>query len=225
MLNNRRVYGYELEFMLNRSDNGINTSLSGGYTFIYPVEFNKETNKNTNTFLKYRRKHSIKINLTTGFKKWESGVNLFYRSKLLNIDEVFLNPTTRESILPGFYDYWLADNKGYILLDANLGYKLTKILTVSIAVKNLTNTEYMGRPGDIQPQRNFSIRLSGPYKFFPEFSPLFIGNYPDLNLSYTERHREGTESHREIEISYTAIFQIDPFNIFLLISSVKLCAA
>ncbi len=83
------------------------------------------------------------------------------RSKILNIDDVFLAPDSREILLPGFYDYWLADNKGYILTDGSFGYKINNKFTLSLTVKNLTNIEYMGRPGDIQPQRNFSIRFSG----------------------------------------------------------------
>ena len=156
-----RVYGYEMEFILNRALGDLNTSLSGGYTYIYPVEFNQTTHKNTDTYLKYRRKHSAKISVNTSYKKFDLGLSLFAKSKILSIDDVFLNELTRESILPGFYDYWLDHNTGYFLTDVNIGYKINSVLTISLAVKNITNTEYMGRPGDIQPQRNFSIRLSG----------------------------------------------------------------
>jgi outer membrane receptor protein involved in Fe transport len=156
-----RVYGYEFEYILRRSFGMMNTSLSGGYTYIYPVEFNPVTFKNTGTFLKYRRKHSLKISLNSSYKKLDIGLDFYAKSKILNIDDVFLNLLTRESILPGFYGYWLTHNKGYLLLDGSLGYKLSRILTLSIAVKNITNTEYMGRPGDIQPQRNYSLRLTG----------------------------------------------------------------
>ena len=58
-------------------------------------------------------------------------------------------------------DYWAGHNTGYGMLDGNLGYKINDKFTLSLAVKNMTNTEYMGRPGDIQPQRNFSVRFSG----------------------------------------------------------------
>jgi outer membrane receptor protein involved in Fe transport len=158
-----RVYGCEFEFLLNRNFGNFNTTISGGYTFIYPVEFNSLTQRNTDTYLKYRRKHSGKISMNMTWKKLFSGLNLYVKSKILNIDNVFLNPDTRESILPGFYDYWNQDNKGYFLADGNLGYKITGNLDLSFVVKNIANTEYIGRPGDIQPQRNFSIRLSGKY--------------------------------------------------------------
>jgi outer membrane cobalamin receptor len=156
-----RVYGYEMEFILNRSDRELNTSLSGGYTYIYPVEFNKVTNRNTGIPLKYRRKHTAKLSINSSYKKFDLGFTLYAKSKILSIDDVFVNPATRESILPGFYDYWQTHRTGYFLVDGNLGYQINKSLMISLAVKNITNTEYMGRPGDIQPQRNFSLRLSG----------------------------------------------------------------
>jgi iron complex outermembrane receptor protein len=81
----------------------------------------------------------------------------------LRIDDVFLDAMTREGLLPGFYNYWTNDNKGYVQMDASLGYSLAKHFRISFMVKNLTNVEYMGRPGDIQPHRNFSLRLSGSF--------------------------------------------------------------
>jgi outer membrane receptor protein involved in Fe transport len=158
-----RVYGTELELLLSRSFGDLSTSINGGYTFIYPVEFNSLTNKNSDIYLKYRRKHSGKLGIGTTWKKFDLGINLFIRSKILNIDDVFVNPVSREKILPGFYDYWIGHNTGYFLMDVNLGYRLSKILRLSFAIKNITNTEYMGRPGDIQVQRNFSLRLTGNF--------------------------------------------------------------
>jgi outer membrane cobalamin receptor len=156
-----RIYGGEMEFVLDGSIGKINTTITGGYTYIYPVEFNKMTNKNTGNYLKYRRKHSGKIGFTASRKKFESGLSLYARSKILKIDGFFLTEMTGEAILPGFPAYWKGHNTGYYLIDGTLGYKLNSKLTLSLAVKNITNSEYMGRPGDIQPQRNFSLRLSG----------------------------------------------------------------
>jgi outer membrane receptor protein involved in Fe transport len=158
-----RVYGGEMEMMMSRSFGKINTTMTGGYTYIFPVEYNAYTNQNTDVFLKYRRKHSAKLGLTVTAGRIELGSDLYLRSKTLNIDDVFLNPATREEILPGFYDYWMGNNTGYFLIDANIGYRMSNTLKLSVALKNATNTEYMGRPGDIQPHRNFSIRLSGRF--------------------------------------------------------------
>lgn len=157
------IYGYEVEFLIERSEGPVSTTLGGGYTFIYPVEYNKNTRRNTGNYLKYRRKHSLKLSGNASFRKLEAGLSFYVKSKILNIDDVFLNPLTRESILPGFFDYWQDNNNGYLLLDGNLRYKISTHLALSLAVKNITNTEYMGRPGDIQPQRNFSLRVSGKF--------------------------------------------------------------
>lgn len=158
-----RILGFEIEFLLNMIAGITNTSLSGGYTFISPVEYNENTKKATGEYLKYRRKHSGNLNVSTSWKKYNIGLSLYAKSKILNIDDVFVNALTREMILPGFYDYWQQNNKGYISLDGNLGYRISGHLNVSFVVKNFTNTEYMGRPGDIQPHRYFSLRLSGNY--------------------------------------------------------------
>ena len=96
-------------------------------------------------------------------KKFELGINSFYKSEVLNIDDVFLNPLTRESLLPGFYDYWLNNNKGYVLADVFLSFKLNENIKLSSGIKNIGNTEYMDRPGNIMPQRFYSLQLSGRF--------------------------------------------------------------
>ncbi len=156
-----RIYGGEVELMLTGNIGRINTTLSGGYTYIYPVEFNKYTNKNTGIYLKYRRMHSGKISLNTSWTKFDTGLNLYVKSRILRIDDFFLTEETGEAILPGFPGYWETHNKGYMVIDGSLGYRLNEKYKLSFAVKNLTNTEYMGRPGDIQPQRSFSVRFTG----------------------------------------------------------------
>jgi iron complex outermembrane receptor protein len=158
-----RVYGTELQASFLKTSGRISQNLNGGYVFLHPVEFNINTGKNTGVMLKYRRKHSFTANYDLSAGKLRFGISLFMKSKMLNIDDVFVNPMTREDILPGFYDYWNKNNKGYALADANIGYQINRGFKLSCMVKNITNTIYMGRPGDIQPQRNFSLRLSGEF--------------------------------------------------------------
>jgi outer membrane receptor protein involved in Fe transport len=152
-----RVYGLEIELLLSRSIGSFQTTASGGYTFMYPIEYNELTHENSDVYLKYRRKHSGIISVDTQWKKFNLGLGLYIKSKILNIDEVFLTTP----ILPGFDEYWAGHNTGYGALDVSMGYRITNKFSLSLAVKNITNTEYMGRPGDIQPQRNFSLRFTG----------------------------------------------------------------
>lgn len=158
-----RIVGAEIEISLNATLGELEATVTGGYTYIYPVEYNSYTNESTGIFLKYRRKHTGNLGVATTFRRFEAGFDLYARSKTLNIDSVFLDPATREEILPGFFDYWLGDNKAYFLIDGNMAYNLTGNIKLSVAVKNITNTEYMGRPGDIRPQRNYILRLSGRF--------------------------------------------------------------
>ncbi len=154
-----RIYGTELEFLLSGETGKIKSTISGGYSFIYPVDLDPLTSLISNKFLKYRRMHTGKISYQAEWKKFDMELDLYIKSKILNIDRVFLD----QPILVGFDKYWPGHNKGYGLLDGSLRYRLNDHLNVSVAVKNITDTEYMGRPGDIQPQRNYSIRFSGKF--------------------------------------------------------------
>ena len=42
----------------------------------------------------------------TGIRNLELGLIIYVKSRILEIDNVFVNEMTRENILPGFYDYW-----------------------------------------------------------------------------------------------------------------------
>lgn len=159
-LEQARIWGSELEFALETRISRVNISATGGYAYTFPGDISN-TNSDETVFLKYRRKHSAKMYVTSTWKSFTLGTGLNIRSKILNIDDVFLNPATRELFLPGFYDYWNKNNTVHAVLDVSAGYIISRRLNLSFVVKNLTNTEYMGRPGDIQPHRNFSIRLSG----------------------------------------------------------------
>ena len=156
-----RVYGGEFEFAFTRKTGRFENSVTGGYVFMYPVEFSPQTGRNMDVYLKYRRKHSFKVNLGSEYKKFSGGINVNVSSRILNIDNMFLNEFTREGILPGFYDYWISSAGGHTVIDPYMGYAISDRFKISLAVKNVFNTEYMGRPGDIMPHRNISLRFSG----------------------------------------------------------------
>lgn len=158
-----RVYGVEWEFGLTRKTRHWEHTLRGGYVYMYPVEFDPRTGNNTGQLLKYRRKHAGKLSLATQYGLWRMGVDLFARSRILNIDDVFLDELTREEILPGFYDYWQNQQTGHLVIDGVVARRISSVWTLSGAIKNLGNTEYMGRPGDIMPHRSFHLRLQAAF--------------------------------------------------------------
>ncbi len=158
-----RVYGFELEGRANRKSGLWDHSIAWGYVFMQPVEFNPLTGQNTGRYLKFRRRHAASLGYQLGYGSFGMDVALVYRSRMLDIDQVFLNPQTREDILPGFYDYWMENNTGYVVADAGVSYRMASGYSISLMIKNISNTEYLGRPGDVQPHRQYSLRLSGNF--------------------------------------------------------------
>ncbi len=162
-IENSRLYGLEWEYSLLKRFDALRVGVSGGYTYTFPVEFNPVSGMNTDVFLKYRRKHSFLFLTTASFRSMELGINIYAKSKILNIDDVFLDPLTGEKILPGFPDYWKENNKAYYIVDLQAAFKPGSKYSVSASIKNLFNVEYMGRPGDIMPQRNYSLQFNADF--------------------------------------------------------------
>ena len=90
-----RIYGTELEMLVSRPFGKVTATVTGGYTYIHPVEFNAITGRSTGVWLKYRRKHTAKIGFLAVSERFEAGLDIYARSKTLNIDNVFLSPLTR----------------------------------------------------------------------------------------------------------------------------------
>ena len=104
--------------------------------------------------------------MNSSYKKFDLGLSFYAKSKILNIDNVFLDEATRDKdSCRIFTAYWLLkkNRADTFPLTEISDLCSSKYLNLSLAVKNITNTEYMGRPGDIQPQRNFSLRLSAKF--------------------------------------------------------------
>jgi len=45
------------------------------------------------------------------------------------------------------------------VLDARISYQFIPEARLSLIIKNIFNYENMGRPGDIQPPRNFTLQF------------------------------------------------------------------
>lgn len=109
--------------------------------------------------LKYRRRHLLKLDLEAEFWKLFAGANFLYNSRMINVDEVFLDPLTGNMLLPGFPDYWEENEPSYSLLDLRMGWNITEMIRLSCMLRNVLNVEYLGRPGDIGRPRNLTLQL------------------------------------------------------------------
>ncbi len=134
----------------------------------------KATSSTDQNILKYRSKHTLKLDYTVTYKKWELNANLQYSSYFENIDYAFTSSlfiaqekSFGASSFSGLKEYRrrkeAATIKGDIILNATLAFNITPKAKVAFLVKNLLNWEYTPRPGIYGAPRNYALQLS--YQF------------------------------------------------------------
>lgn len=174
---NTKILGTELTVAGIGKIGNVPLQVMTGYTFIDPkykdweAPFkmpegsildprNLPTQKNTSSdtsanVLKYRFKHTFKMDFQASVKKFDFGATLNYLSEMKNIDAVF------EQLLPGVKGYRQANKgKGIFYLDARIGYNPTEQLNLAFIVKNALNNEYSVRPAMMESPINFTVKMS-----------------------------------------------------------------
>lgn len=132
-------------------------TLFAGYTYMNPVDLSSDTLENN--ILKYRYRHSFKSDIDIEVRKFSFGLSTIYRSFMERIDEAFEEPIIGTEIFPGLKSYRQENNSGDIIFDFRISYAFTHSTSLSFIAKNILNNEYMGRPGDIQPPRSFTLQF------------------------------------------------------------------
>lgn len=133
-------------------------NILAGLTIIYPIQTDFDvaidTAKNTADYniLKYRYRRTFKADIETGYKNFTVGIGARYNSFMENIDEVF------NSQITGVAHYRETHPEGDWVFDARLFYKFFEHYEIGFIAKNIFNHEYVTRPGDMQPPRNYVIQ-------------------------------------------------------------------
>jgi iron complex outermembrane receptor protein len=162
-----RITGAEFSVSGEGRAGPVSVQIMTGYTYMNPVdpsiieEMGKDEEESY--ILKYRRRHMLKGDFELGFRDLFAGFNFQYNSRMVNVDEVFIDPLIGNLIQPGFPEYWSNHSVGYSLVDARLGWDIKKWIRINTIIRNVFNVEYLGRPGDIGPPRN--ITLQTRFKF------------------------------------------------------------
>jgi outer membrane receptor protein involved in Fe transport len=174
-----RISGLDLSFNSTGSIGKVEIISLIGYTYMNPISLNKNSeyaksfSDTTTNMLKYRFKHLAKADVEANYLRFSFGFSMRYNSFMKNIDRIFEisaeealsgqplppgypNPTY---ILPGLKQYREKYNKGNLVFDVRLGYKINDKLRLGLIANNVFNAEYSSRPGDIQPPRNFMAQL------------------------------------------------------------------
>ncbi len=176
---NTRIKG--LEFTIGGQGNirGFQTTVMAGYTFLDPkfksFDINAEdqeseaylnaanssicndpddpNNENCENILKYRYKHTAKVDIESRKNNFSLGLAFLYNSHMLNIDQVF-----ETVIVPGLQDYRKLNNNGELIVNARLAYYLNDPLKFSLIAGNILNSETSSRPGQLRSTRHFTLR-------------------------------------------------------------------
>lgn len=137
-----------------------------GYTYMNPITLNDDPNylisfsdPNSN-MLKYRFRHLAKADVELNYKAFSFGFSSRYNSFMNNIDRVFEQPIAGSTyILPGLESYRKIYNKGNLVFDARIGFKINESFRIGFMVNNVFNAEVSSRPGDIQAPRSFLAQI------------------------------------------------------------------
>jgi iron complex outermembrane receptor protein len=157
-----RITGVEASLTMGGSLGPVGLRFTGGYTYMNPVDPSviEESGRGEDEayVLKYRRRHLFKSDLEAELGRFFAGVNLQVNSRMINVDEVFIDPLIGGLLQPGFPQYWQENAGGYALADFRTGMNITGIFRINLILRNAFNREYLGRPGDIGPPRSFTLQ-------------------------------------------------------------------
>jgi outer membrane receptor protein involved in Fe transport len=154
-----RISGIELGTAGKGNVGNSELSLLAGYIYMNPVfkNFTQQDNNASSAdynILKYRYKHSIKLDAESTYKGFSGGVSGTYNSNMEAIDAIF------EIIVPGLKKYRAANTKGFKVFDLRTAYNINEKFKIHFILKNIFNEEYAARPALMDAPRNLTMKLS-----------------------------------------------------------------
>ncbi|MCS6818364.1 MAG: TonB-dependent receptor, partial [Chitinophagales bacterium] len=132
------------------------------------------TSSSSKNILKYRNRHTFRLDYTIGWKVLEFNFNVQYNSYLENIDYAFISPLFtgfekgfNATPFSGLVEFRRRQEnrpiKGDLIINTIAAWNITPKLKLGFIVKNLLNWEYTPRPGIYGEPRNYTIQFS--YQF------------------------------------------------------------
>ncbi|MDB5283684.1 MAG: putative vitamin receptor precursor [Bacteroidota bacterium] len=160
--------GYQLG---NGYNPGSNSAIKGAYNNPTGVTYltYAQTSTSSTNILKYRNRHTLKVDVTLEWKGLEFNTNLQYSSYVENVDYAFVSPLL-SSLYPAFAGLRqsreekqlipIGKGRGDIVLNMHLAYNFKQGVRVAFIVKNVLNTEYTPRPAYLETPRNYTLQVS-----------------------------------------------------------------
>lgn len=103
--------------------------------------------------LRYRFRHTLKMDLNAEYRRFGLGVNMAYYSYLDNVDEVF------KLLIPGVAEDRAKENyTGEFILNLRAMYNVQDKVSFSFIVENVLNNDYALRPSKPNAPRSFTFQ-------------------------------------------------------------------
>lgn len=158
-----RIWGGEISIFGQGRFLNVPLNFMAGYTYIDPKYKNFTKLEDTTStadynILKYRYKHSAKLDIETGYKKLNVGISTVYRSQIEAMDYLF----GLDFAVPKLTQYMNDDNMN-LVIDARVSYAFNEKIKVSAILKNANNDLYQLRPAKPEAPRNLTLRLDATF--------------------------------------------------------------
>ncbi len=157
-----RIWGIDaMLFLQYRITKDISIDLLGGYTYsmpqtlqphkIYgyddngPLIYSQTASDTTDNILKYRIRHTVKVDLNVDIKNFYFGFTTRFYGPMENIDKFFINLDNAGVAFDGINQFMQEQNKGTVVFDARISYKV-KNFKFAFIIDNLLSTVYSVRP-------------------------------------------------------------------------------
>lgn len=161
-----RISGAEVSFNSQGKIKAVELTSLIGYTYMNPISMNRDSayvstfSDSGSNILKYRFKHLAKADVEAKWRGISLGFSMRYNSFMSNIDRIFEDEISNGVyILPGLKEYREQNDGPNVVFDSRVGYEISEHYRVGLAVNNMLNAEYVTRPGDVQPPRNFLVQV------------------------------------------------------------------
>jgi len=171
-----RIRGVDASFFIQaKIRKQITIDFMAGYTYSLPqtlephyVYYNDGVNAptyansssdTTDNILKYRVQHMVKADLNVEWKGFYVGFTTRYYGPMTNIDRFFLVMDDFDLAFEGMRDFMERQNKGSVVFDARISYKINKF-KIAFIVDNLLNREYSVRPLGVASPRVTTLQLT-----------------------------------------------------------------
>lgn len=159
-----KIAGLEVSVVGEGKIGQVGIGILAGYTYIDPKSLNTDslyltTFSDSSTVLKYRNKHTAKLDIEFTYKKFALGISNRYNSFIENVDATFTG-VLGNLILPGYRDYRDARRQGDFVMDARFSFQATENGKIAVLMNNVLNREYSNRPGNIMPPRTLIFQMS-----------------------------------------------------------------